>query len=862
MKKTVYILFLLGWLLPSNLLNAQDDRVVEAIKNSDYIFQGKFIEGNFIKKDGDKNYVSYKILVEQVYKDKKTIKEGDIVEVVSYLPNTWQVIEGTEYITNTSVDDNVVYPYNKGLKLSSGMSVLFFTKENKTNYTKSISNAILSLEPTQSFNDYYFFNRKAWKTDTVNKKAYQVDKITGFGKTFNAMEEYQNYLKDKGLDITLQNDKKKDVFSTEELNNQRIYAERVKAYNRYLNILNERVKTKTGFQSKASETITVEVQNQEITCGSSLSKIFYEYDIFVSGNSSNTYLDNIAIVTEYNQNAFSTNVSANNKIQITRGVSFNNATYIDPMSIVTDNNSNSVRFGTGSDYDGATWNRTLITPTPAKLFHVKMEISNCTNYNSDLSFIDIINVSNIAWYTVSASANPQTTPPSFYDNPTYNQPTSFSLCSSPIINDFNPKTISAGTGDTLTITGSGFGCNRGKGDVLFKNTKFGGYTDMDYLNGMDYISWSDNEIKLILPYSADSSGESQLPGSGYFQVKNSFAETTNSPSMLLIPYAVMNSNFENQQTSEIIKKIPYRQATFNNYSNQHAREFSLDTSITNNPQMSAVVHKALKDWSCLTHINWIITDTVAKDTVSSSSNRSIIFIDPTISSSTVARTSPSILYCQNQNYVYANKVNIGIARGIIWLYDTTMNVQIDTNHVDFYNAILHELGHAHFLGHVNDDTDILYYQSKKADQFNSISASERLHISNSPNQINGGKYILNHSYNLSINCEGIHVTSPYYPINCVDLSVSSLDNEAFDISIYPNPFNAEIIVKYNLDYPSDIYCTITDITGKVLKLTTFNNSTKGENSNHLMLDEISSGVYLITLRNNQKILTTKMIMKE
>lgn len=318
--------------MPASILNAQDERVVEAIKNSDYIFQGKFIEGEFIKKEGDKNYVSHKILVEQVYKDKKIIKEGDTVEVVSYLPKDWVVVNNSEYgrINNYGFE----YPYNTGFTISSGMSVLFFAKKNKTPYTQNIPNTILSLEPTQSFDDYYFFNRQIRKIDTLNHIAYRVDKITGFGKTFNTMEEYQNYLEDKGLDITQQNDKKKDVFSTEELNNQKIYAERVKAYNRYLNILDERAKTKTIFQSKASETITVEVQNQEITCGSSLSKIFYEYDIFVSSNSSNTYLDNIVFVTEYNQNAFGSNVSANNNIQITRGSSFNNTTYIDPMSMV------------------------------------------------------------------------------------------------------------------------------------------------------------------------------------------------------------------------------------------------------------------------------------------------------------------------------------------------------------------------------------------------------------------------------------------------------------------------------------------------------------------------------------------------
>ncbi len=222
MKKLVCILFLLGWILSSSILRAQDERVVEAIQSSDYIFQGKFLNGNFIKKEGDKNYISYKILVEQVYKDNKTIKEGDTIELISFLPSNWQVIEGTDYITNTSIDNNnLKYPYNEGLKLSSGASYLIFANMNKTSLTDEF-NSCLSLSPTHYFDDEYFIYRKIKEFDTSINKLYYSYKIDGFGKEFNSLEEFQNYLKDKGLDIT-QKSKKKDVFSAEELNNQKDY---------------------------------------------------------------------------------------------------------------------------------------------------------------------------------------------------------------------------------------------------------------------------------------------------------------------------------------------------------------------------------------------------------------------------------------------------------------------------------------------------------------------------------------------------------------------------------------------------------------------------------------------------------------
>lgn len=68
--------------------------------------------------------------------------------------------------------------------------------------------------------------------------------------------------------------------------------------------------------------------------------------------------------------------------------------------------------------------------------------------------------------------------------------------------------------------------------MLFKDARFGGDTDMGYLNGIDYISWSKNEIKLIHSYLVDSLDVNQFPGSGYFSIENNSSLTISSPSQI------------------------------------------------------------------------------------------------------------------------------------------------------------------------------------------------------------------------------------------------------------------------------------------------------------------------------------------
>lgn len=632
----------------------------------------------------------------------------------------------------------------------------------------------------------------------------------------------------------------------------------------YLDYISLRLKNIDSISSK-TETIELTIQNQKISCLEENGKKYFEFDIYAKGNSNNTYLDNLAFVVQYNTNAFHTNISYNNTVQISRADDFNNSTYDNPMDGLIDDTQNSIRFRLGTAYNASSWNRTLITTSSIKLLHIKIELLECSNYSSDLEFIDINNISNVALYTTNPSINPVSAPYLAY-MPNYISPNSYNLCSTLKIDDFYPKTISAGTNSILTIIGEGFGCMRGNSDVLFKNSIDGGATYIENLNTSDYLTWSDNEIKIIVPSIVDTNSFVYYPGSGFFTIVTD-DEAVFSPDSLTISYSVKNHYNKNPNINlPLLKKTPYRQVSFDDYSNNRAREFSLDTSIVNNPSMSKIVFKALKDWSCRTKINWTIVDTVAMDTVPYGS-KSIIFLDDTLVKHKGYTIPVQLNYCTNTNvtpnedFIFAKAILMGFSRNTSWFYDTTMTQNIPINKNDFYNVILHELGHAHYLLHVNDANDLMYYATYSSSA-NPVPSSMRNHINSSPNQIEGGLYILDKSYNLSFNCNRIHNTTPLYLTGCGSMSTEQISNNQFQMIVYPNPFNDDFTIEYTLNTPMEIECVITDISGRIIKTTSFKNTTSGTNTNYLSLANYGSGIYFISLSSKNGILVSSKIFKQ
>lgn len=880
MKKIIYIL-LNFLLIAQGFSNAQEDKAIDAINNSPYIFDGTTCGRDFIKDINDNDFVSYKIIVNKVLKGDKQIRQGDTIELISELPTGWKVFNDSMVHTKSETIP-LHYSYFKGIKLGQKTRGIYFIQAGTFK-----DQAVFSLY--RNTNDGYFAIRDIYKSDSLNNRIV-IKRVYGLGKSFKNIDSFNNFLNKNGLKKIKENVedyKKKDVFLDESSTNKE-YASSFDTtsnishkgrlnYDSYVAIIkNRKVNTKNTEYNRASEEINFEVRNEVVSCDSLGVKKFYEFDIYAYGSSSNTYLDNSAFVIKYNTNAFNTFIVNNQKVEITRGDDFNNSTYADPMNGLSDDASDSIRFRLGTDQTANSWNRTLLTTTPNKLVHLKIEISNCENYTSDIKFLDLVNVSIVDVYTEDPSISPLLAPYNGYDA-NYIQPSPFHLCAPVEISDFYPKTITAGTESILTIVGKGFGCQRGNTQVAFKSSKDGGQTDIPYLNSFDFIDslWSDTLIRIRVPYSVqDIVTDEEYPlGSGNFKIiKDNDVETSSLP--LKIEYANYNYNIvSSSNPANVLLKIPYRHLSINdaehNYSDGHSREFYLDTSISNNPKMDAIVRKALRDWSCETGINWIIIDTIHKQGYIED-GYSVLFLDNSLADTILGLTFNSGLTANciddshpEKRFIYATETDIGFARtpmiGYSWFLDTNETHSVPNNEFDFYNTVLHELGHAHYLGHVNNNTDLMFWSSTNGP----ISANNRLHIFTSPNSIEGGNYVIDNSILLNLsNCDNVQSSSIYTPENCGAMSVEKLNIDPYDISVFPNPFNNSITLKFNSVFNNKFNCSIRDISGKILYEYSFGNITEGNNIKTFDLSRLSSGIYLLTLKGENNIMKTVKIIKQ
>lgn len=465
--------------------------------------------------------------------------------------------------------------------------------------------------------------------------------------------------------------------------------------------------------SRANEEVTFTLENEEFT---GTNPRFLEFDVMVSCNQLGTFLDNAPIHLSYNTNAFGSNIVANNKITVTLGSAFNDPTYEDPNSLSNDWASDTVVVLLGLDYT-ASMNRTQITASALEMLHVKIEIASCYE-ETDMFFVNQSIAENVTFFTTSAT-EPWTGSLFNYDDVHYDGDLDLKLCV-PVINSFN-NPVRGGIGDVLKIQGKHFGSTQGDGEVWFTDGARGGQVYIENQDEEDYISWSDSQIEIRVPsrVSATVNGLEVYPGSGLIGVKTDLGDSALSSSLpdLEILYSINNSPLVPVSINDSDKV----RLNLIDDNGEGSYTFHCDTSISNHPLRKAIVERAIHDWNCRTEVNWKLgSDTTLQFFGQDGVN--LIYFDNSLQGIPLGRTRHvQSSYCptvpSGQVEAFSREVDIGISATLSmtnayanggWWYDTTgANVPID--YCDFYGVMLHELGHAHSIRHVNDPVDPMYY---------------------------------------------------------------------------------------------------------------------------------------------------------
>jgi hypothetical protein len=282
----------------------------------------------------------------------------------------------------------------------------------------------------------------------------------------------------------------------------------------------------------ATNDLTLSISNQQVTGSSTM---YFEFDVYVNANNSNTYYSNSIVRIDFNTSIFGYDLEANGKISLTRGSSFSSSTY---ETNVYDVSSSRVNISLNEKYGLTSWNRTKLTTTAVQLFHVKIEVlSGAPDGYANISFQETTFTEMFSMYSTSATGNSSTL--LSYDVTNYTNPSSFMIRLNPSISSFSPWNVKAGAGESLYIYGSNFGTTQGK--VSFKNADKGGNQYIDGISG--YIrSWSNTQIEVIVPsYVHDNFTNSWVSaGSGNFQVITSTGKVATSPYDLTVDYSLLN----------------------------------------------------------------------------------------------------------------------------------------------------------------------------------------------------------------------------------------------------------------------------------------------------------------------------------
>ncbi len=257
----------------------------------------------------------------------------------------------------------------------------------------------------------------------------------------------------------------------------------------------------------------------------------------------------------------------------------------------------------------------------------------------------------------------------------------------------------------LIIEGSGFGTTPGY--VKFSNSDNGGDTFVIAASEhtSDLETWTDSQIKIKIPLTA---------GSGIVEVYDSGDNLIDSQSIdiqwSIKPIYSTYKNFE----------VPTRQfINFINYDELggYTLVYNSLSGLAGNTAATTAFERAVDKWICATGIHWTISETATTSGPANDGVSTIMFSED-MPQGVVAMTSSRYKASGNSScdltyttwylkefdmqFVHPNN----IIAGTTWNYTTA---QPSITQFDFETIALHELGHAHGLGHINNANSSMYF---------------------------------------------------------------------------------------------------------------------------------------------------------
>ena len=280
--------------------------------------------------------------------------------------------------------------------------------------------------------------------------------------------------------------------------------------------------------------------------------------------------------------------------------------------------------------------------------------------------------------------------------------------------------------EQMIITGTGFEATRGSGSVSFAFADDGGGSSFAIFENSDYVSWTDTEIIVKLPSEA---------GTGNITVTTDGGMSGSSP--VTVDFAINNVYNDFFGFPEVTgQRLEFLDV---NSSGGYTWEFN-NTFLANVPAMESFF-RALSNWRCSTGINFDVDDTGTAATFGQDGINLVSF-DATAGALGIATswfTATGGGTCTEFNTLwYFLETDIRVVNPptstTTWNYGPAPSVPFDLT-FDFESVMLHELGHAHGLGHIIDDAQTM--------DWNIANGQDRRILST--DEINAGLHKVGHS---------------------------------------------------------------------------------------------------------------------
>ena len=262
---------------------------------------------------------------------------------------------------------------------------------------------------------------------------------------------------------------------------------------------------------------------------------YVEFDVYVWGTQP-TFLEGTLFRLNFDKHAFGDSSYVKNYLTASKGTSFNNINYKIYGPFYIEDSVVAINFSTNDSLVRP--NRIAVSTTPLQLVHLKFRVKNC-QATAKMKFVDPVICDILTGFKLNSNDS-ISGPVQSYDNVFRTDYSPIPLCPITKITGFSPSIIRAGTNEVLTITGTNFGATRGNGQILFADAdSIGSY--FKRCDSIDYVSWTNTEIKVKVPSLVLSDTLNPTAGSGIFKIVTNQGFRDSTTTKLDVQYSLRNS---------------------------------------------------------------------------------------------------------------------------------------------------------------------------------------------------------------------------------------------------------------------------------------------------------------------------------